>query len=180
MRAITADTAVKVILLRPQVDFVDLIKQFVRTTETSGRLRIGMHDFCNQTFLVHPDLSGYDFDIAERVPGKTRFPLFHSTAPQRIEVHLSEIIFFLSDKTKLDPVTGIALHFYMRPAGNHLRKCIPISRIVLLFAAYRLQYPDNFLMRGKLSMQTALRRPYQKGFLPGRILVPVPVPAVQL
>ena len=60
----------------------------------------------------------------------------------------------------------------MRPAGNHLRKCIPISRIVLLFAAYRLQYPDNFLMRGKLSMQTALRRPYQKGFLPGRSLYP--------
>ena len=180
VRTVTADTTVEVIFLRSQVNLVDLVKQFVRTTETSGRPWISMHDFCHQTFPAHPDLSGYNFDIAKRMPSETRLPLFYSTTPQCIKVHLPEIILLLSDKAELYPVSGIALHLYMRPAWNHLRKCIPISRIIFLFAAYRLQYPDNFLMRGKLCMQAALRCPHQKSFLPGRILIPVPVPAVQL
>ena len=116
VRTVTADTTVEVIFLRSQVNLVDLVKQFVRTTETSGRPWIGMHDFCHQTFPAHPDLSGYNFDIAKRMPSETRLPLFYSTTPQCIKVHLPEIILLLSDKAELYPVSGIALHLYMRPA----------------------------------------------------------------
>lgn len=86
VRTVTADTTVEVIFLRSQVNLVDLVKQFVRTTETSGRPWIGMHDFCHQTFPAHPDLSGYNFDIAKRMPSETRLPLFYSTTPQCIKV----------------------------------------------------------------------------------------------